>query len=66
MLRAIPLPDETVWSLKFRRNPEHDFNNRMRLWVFDQQNPGLSDDIDKMINDIEIEKLVTTETWSKC
>lgn len=65
VLRAIPLPDETLWSLKNRKNPVVEFQFRMKLWELDQVLK--TDPLDVMINEAEIEHLVTREDcWGRC
>ena len=64
MLRAIPLPDESVWTMKQRFDPLQTFMFRMRLWELDQI-LGVTG-IDNEINEVEIEYLVMTNDWPEC
>ena len=65
MLRAIPLPDETLWLLKQKNaNPMTVFALRMALYELDL---ALKlEGIDKDINVAEIEHLVVTGDWPEC
>lgn len=64
MLRAIPLPDESVWGLKQRHDPMMEFTFRMRLWELDiaLRVEGL----DKDINLAQIDYLVCNGDWPEC
>lgn len=65
MLRAIPLPDETVESMKHEyHDPMASFLLRMRLWELDQFFGNSNDDT--LINELEIEQLVITQKWPTC
>lgn len=68
MLRAIPLPDETFQSLKLRNSvdPLQEFRFRMRLWELDEALRTDPDDMDRLLNEIEIEQLVVGEDWPTC
>lgn len=68
MLRAIPLPDESLQFLKLRneRNPATQFLFRIRLWELDRELGTDPDDMNQVINELEIERLVTTGDWPKC
>lgn len=64
MLRAIPLPDESIQSLKRRHDPLAEFQFRMGLVVLDAIIG--TDPIDVVINNRALETLVLNNDWPKC
>lgn len=64
MLRAIPLPGESIRMLKLRRDAMNEFQFRMRLWELDLV--VKTDEGERDINLAIIRHLVVTQDWPEC